>query len=59
MKNFLEQCKTAKVQKPIDETVRRLIGEEGMRYFNEEITLETAVNNILEKMELHMMEQAK
>ena len=59
MKNFLEQCKTAKVQKPIDEVIRRIISEEGMRYFNEEITLETAVNNIIEKMELHMMEQVK
>ena len=59
MKNFLEQCKTAEVQKPIDEVIRRIISEEGMRYFNEEITLETAVNNIVEKMDLHMMEQAK
>ena len=59
MKNFLERCKTAEVQKPIDEVVRRIISEEGMRYFNEEITLEAAVNNIVEKMELHMMEKMK
>lgn len=59
MKAYLEQCKTAKVSKPIDEMIRNIISEEALKYLNDEIPLDQAVGNIEEKMNLYRMEQTK
>ena len=59
MQEFIEDCKTAEVIKPIDESVRKIIYDEVLAYGKDEKSLEQAIESIEKKVNLYLSEQGK
>lgn len=59
MQEFIADCKTAQVIKPIDENIRKIIYDEVLAYGNDEKSLEQATQSIEKKVNLYLSEQGK
>lgn len=57
MNEFIEDCGTAQIIKPIDENIRKIIYDEALAYGNDEKSLDQAVDTIEKKVNLYLSEQ--
>ena len=57
MKKIIEQCKTAKVVIPIDDSIKQIMEQNTKDYFEGKMTLDETVNKVEEQLNIYISEQ--